>query len=127
MDHIIKYDLNKKAAFVSIQLLGGLRIRYHFLLLKPSGGGEMLKEWKGKNFDREKDEFSIAFKDDKLKFAPLSWQFDIFPNPNIPGEMYKIKFDITQEGNSIFTREYGPSEISSPRILTEDAVFVPNA
>ena len=126
MYNIIKFDLKMDAPKISIKFYGGPRIRYHFMLLSPEGNGEILKEWRGNNWDKEADEFSTEFKGDDLKFAPLSWQFDIFPNPNIPGEKYRINLDIKQGEKPIFLKEYENSGVSKPEIITEDAVFVPN-
>jgi hypothetical protein len=123
---MIKFDPKKKEQTISIGFFGGIRIRYHVMLLSPKGNGEILKEWRGNNWDKEKDEFPIKFTGNNLKFAPLSWQFDIFPNPNIPGEKYRITLNITQEAKTIFLKEYEEQGVSNPKIITEDAVFVPN-
>ncbi len=126
MFNMIRFDLTKGAPVTSINFFGGMRIRYHFMLLSPQGNGEILKEWRGNNWDKEKDEFPMGFTGDDLKFAPLSWQFDIFPTPHIPGEKYQINFSINQDGKTIFSKEYEESGIASPQIITDDAVFVPN-
>ncbi len=123
---MIKFDLKKGEPKLSISFFGGMRVRYHVMLLDPKGSGGILKEWRGNNWDKVKDDFALSFSGKSLKFAPLSWQFDIFPNPNIPGERYRIIPIITQSGKQIFSREYD-NGITQPEIITDDAVFVPNA
>jgi hypothetical protein len=122
--HIIKIDPKRKAPVIALGFFGGMRVRYHVMLISPEGGGHILQEWRGNNWDKEKDDLHIEVPSAELLFAPLSWQFDIFPNPGIPGERYRITLDVVQESESIFLREY-ENAISVPEILTEDAVFVP--
>jgi hypothetical protein len=122
--HIIKIDPKRKAPVIALGFFGGMRVRYHVMLISPEGGGHILQEWRGNNWDKEKDDLHIEVPSADLLFAPLSWQFDIFPNPGIPGERYRITLDVVQEAESIFLREY-ENAISVPEILTEDAVFVP--
>lgn len=126
MYNIIKVDLNdlEKKPVILLEFFGGLRIRYHFMLLSPQGNGEILQEWRGNNWDKVKDEFSIEF-GERLEFAPLSWQFDIFPNPSVPVEKYRILFNILQNGSAVFTREY-ENTLSKPEIISDDAVFIPS-
>ena len=124
--HIIKLDPKRKTPTISLGFFGGMRVRYHVMLISPEGAGEILQEWRGNNWDKVKDDLDIRGSSADLIFAPLSWQFDIFPNPGIPGEKYRITLDVVQEAENIFAREYEGS-ISEPDILTEDAVFVPTA
>lgn len=124
--HIIKTDPQGKTPAISLGFFGGVRVRYHVMLISQKGGGELLQEWRGNNWDKEKDDLRIKGKAAGLIFAPLSWKFEVFPNPGIPGEKYRITMNVTQDGAGIFTREY-ESGISEPDILVEDAVFVPSA
>ena len=124
MFNIIRYDVNGQAPQVTINTKGGMRIRYHVVLLRPGGDGEIVKEWRGNNWDTKEDRFDMPIKGEQLKFAPLSWQFDVFPNPGVSGERFRINFDISQDGQIIFSKEYEKADVSTPEILTEDGVFV---
>ena len=125
MTNVIKYNPKKNAPDIAIEFKGGMRVRYHLILLSPKGNGEILGEWRGNNIDSIEDKFSVGSTGNELKFASISWQFDVFPTPNVPGEKYWVKMTIKQGADLIFEKEYENSNIERPEIITEDGIFVP--
>ena len=129
MSHIIRYQASGQAPQVTIDARGGVRIRYHVALLSPNGNGEIVKEWRGSNWDNKEDRFSMpisgATARGELAFAPLYWRFDVLPNPGMSGEKLKISFHISQDAVEIFSKEYEKTGVAAPEFIDEEGIFTP--
>ena len=102
----VKFDPTANIApVVSLELRGILRFRYTFDLIEDNQTG-FAESWSGDNMikNNRQDTFFLPFGDNRLNYAALQWNFDLFPTAD-SGD-YLINIYIKQSDKQIFSKQY---------------------